>query len=73
MSFNKLIGIRLTPYVADQSAVAAINRALRGAASVHTTPVISLQFIIQAEKLDSIFLEDQGPHLGANGNLLEIC
>ncbi len=44
-----------------------------GAASVHTTPVISLQFIIQAEKLDSIFLEDQGPHLGANGNLLEIC
>ena len=67
MSFNKLIGIRLTPYVA------AINRALRGAASVHTTPVISLQFIIQAEKLDSIFLEDQGPHLGANGNLLEIC
>ena len=32
--------------LADKSAVAAINRALRGAASVHHTPVISLKFII---------------------------
>ncbi len=32
--------------LADKSAVAAIHRALRGTTSVHTTPVISLKFII---------------------------
>ncbi len=32
--------------LADKSALAAIHRALRGAASVHQTPGISLQFII---------------------------
>ena len=46
MSFNTFIGIGLTRHVADKSAVAAINRALRGAASACNTPVISLICII---------------------------
>jgi hypothetical protein len=41
MSFNKIIGVCGGFPLADTSAMAAINRALRGAASVHHTPVIS--------------------------------
>ena len=46
MSFNKIIGVCGGFPLADKSAMAAINRALRVAASVHHTPVISLKFII---------------------------
>jgi hypothetical protein len=47
MSFNKIIGVCGGFPLADKSALAAINRALRGAASVHHTPVISFICIMR--------------------------